>query len=141
MTSMVQQETLIRLYVLYSGSPPNTPGAREAGDDIQQQTTHRRTILKDWENKCMVATKQHRGVHKDALHQPQNTNSLRDVRDNTTHMVLEGELGIKLHKNDEVVTSANGNPRQDQVTTGGFTVLDLLTTKALVLLGFSILHQ
>ena len=38
-----------------------------------------RTILMDWENKCIVATKQHRGVHKDSLYQPRNTNSLRDT--------------------------------------------------------------
>ena len=46
------------------------------------------TILNDLENKCIVVTKQHRGVHKDTLHQPQNTNSLRDTRDNTAQMVF-----------------------------------------------------
>ena len=66
-------------------------------------------------NKCIKATKQHRGVHNDMLHQPQNTNSLRDTRDNT----IEGDPAVKLHiKNIEVGTSANGNPRQDQVTLG-----------------------
>ena len=86
--------------------------------------------------------KQHRGIHKDTLQQPQNTEYLRDTGDNTTHMVFEGEPAVKFHsKNIEVGTSANGNPRQDQVTMGGYTVLDLLTTKALVLLGFSITHQ
>ena len=56
-------------------------------------------------------------VHKDTLRQPQNTNSLRDTRDNTAHMVFEGEPAVKLHaKNIEVGTKANGNPRQDQVT-------------------------
>ena len=74
------------------------------------------------------------------LHQPQNTNSLRDTGDNTTHMVFEGEPAVKLYaKNVKVETSANENPRQDQVTMG--RVLDLLTTKALVLLGFNIMHQ
>ena len=58
---------------------------------------HLRTILKDWENKCTEAMKQHRDVHKDTLHQPQNTNSLRDTRDNTTYMVFEGEPAVKLH--------------------------------------------
>ena len=43
---------------------------------------HRRTILKDWENKCQIATKYHSGVHKYTFHQPQNTNSLRDARNN-----------------------------------------------------------
>ena len=31
--------------------PPNTPGAREA------EPPHRKTILKDWEYKCIIATK------------------------------------------------------------------------------------
>ena len=65
--------------------PPNTPGAREAEDDIEQQT-HTGERNKDLDNKCKVATKQHRGVHQDTLHQPQNTNYLRDTGDNTTHM-------------------------------------------------------
>ena len=72
---------------------------------------HRRTILKDWENKCIVATNQHIGVYKATLHQPQNTNSLRDTGDNTTNMVFEGEPAVKLHTmNVKVGTSANGNP-------------------------------
>ena len=57
-------------------------------------------------------------------------------------MIFEGEPAVKLHaKNIEVGTSANGNPRQPKSPRGGFTVLDLLTTKALDLLGFSIMHQ
>ena len=64
---------------------------------LSSRPPHRKTILKDCENKCKVATKQHRGVHKDPLHQPQNTNSLKDTRDNTTHMVFEGEPAVKLH--------------------------------------------
>ena len=108
MTSMSQrQESLIRAM----------PGRRihlafvKMKMIFNSRHPHRRTILKDWENKFIVATKQHRGVHKDTLHQPQNTNSLKDSRDNTTHMVFEGE-------NVKVGTSANGNPRQDQVTLG-----------------------
>ena len=121
---------------------PNTPGARESEEDIQQQTPNRRTILKDWENKCIAATNQHRGVHKGTLHQPQNTNSLRDTGDNAMRMVFEGEPTVKLHaKNVEVGTRANGNSREDQITMGRVTVLGLLTTKALVLLGFSIMHH
>ena len=78
---------------------------------FSSKPTHRRTIFKDWKNKCIVATKQHRGVHKDTLHQPQNTNSLRDTRDNDTHMVFEGEPAVKLHaKNVEVGTIENGSP-------------------------------
>ena len=80
---------------------------------------HHRTILKDLENKCIVATKQCRGIHKDMLHQPQNTNSMRDKRDNTAHMVFEGEHAVEFHvQSIQVGTSANGNPRQDQVTMG-----------------------
>ena len=86
---------------------------------FRSRPPHWRTILEDWENKCILATKQHRGVQKDTLHQPQNTNSLRDTRDNTTHMFSEGELAVKLHaKNDEVGTCANGSPRQDLVKMG-----------------------
>ena len=50
-----------------------------------------------------------------------------ETRDTTGHLVFEGKPPVKLHaKNIEVETNANGNPRQDQVTMGGFTVLDLL---------------
>ena len=75
---------------------------------------HRRTILKNWKNKYIAATKQQRDVQ---LHRPQNTNYLRDTGGNTTHMVFEGEIAVKRHpKNVKVGTSTNGNPRQDQVT-------------------------
>ena len=63
--------------------------------------------------------KQHRGIYKDTLHQPQNTNSLRDMGANTTHMVFEGEPTVKFNtKKIEVGTSANENCRQDQVIIG-----------------------
>ena len=66
-----------------------------------------------------IETKHHRGIHKDMLNQPLNTNSSRDKRDNTAHMVFDGEPAVKLHaKNIEVGTSANGNPREEQVTMG-----------------------
>ena len=52
-------------------------------------------------------------------HQPQNTVSLRDTGDNTTHMVVECELAVKLDAKDvEVGTSSDRNPRQYQVTIG-----------------------
>ena len=114
MTSITQQESLIRA----------KPGHRihltlEKQMTFSSRPSHRRTMRKDWENKCIVARKQHRGVHIDMLHQPQNTNSLRDTRDNSTHMVLEDETPVKLHaKNVKVGTSANGTPRQEQVTMG-----------------------
>ena len=47
--------------------------------------------------------------------QPQNSNSLRDMGNKTMHMVLEGELAVKLHAMDvEVGTSPDRNQRQDQ---------------------------
>ena len=71
------------------------------------------------------------------IHQPQNANSLRDTGNNITHKVFEGELTVTLRAKDvKVGTRVDINHRYDQVT-----VLDLLTTKALVLLGFSIMHQ
>ena len=85
---------------------------------------HQRTILKDWdwENKWIV--------------------SLRDTGDNTTHMVFEGESAVKLHaKNVKLGTRVNGTSDKTKSQLGGLTVLDLLTTKASVLLGFSIMHQ
>ena len=58
------------------------------------------------------------------------------------HMVFECELVVKLHAKDvEVGTSPIGIPDKTKSPWGWFTVLDLLTTKALVLLGFSITHQ
>ena len=51
------------------------------------------------------------------FHQLQNTNSLRDTRNNTKHMVFEVELAAKFHaKYLEVGTSTERNPRDDQVT-------------------------
>ena len=138
MTSMTQiQESLIRV----------KPGHRihlaleKLKRAFSSRPAQRRTILKGWENKCIVATKHHRGVHKDRLHQPQNTNSLRVMGDNITHIYFEDEPAVKLPaKNVKVGTSTNGNPGQDQVTMGGLTIRELLTTKALVLLGFSIMQ-
>ena len=42
-------------------------------------------------------------------------------RDNTAHMVFEGELAVKLHAKDvEVGTSGNENSRQDKVSKSGY---------------------
>ena len=94
MTSMTQrQESLIR----------EKPGHRihlsleKLQMTFNSRLLHRRTILKDWENKCIIATKQHRGVYKDTLHQPQNTNSLRDSGVDTMHMVFEGDHAVYLY--------------------------------------------
>ena len=59
---------------------------------------HRRTIRNDWENKCKIATKEHRGLHKFTFHQPQKTNYPRDAGNNTTHMIFENELLLLLSK-------------------------------------------
>ena len=58
------------------------------------------------------------------------------------HMVFEGGLAVKIDAKDvEVSTSSDRNPRQTKSQWGWFTVLDILTTEALVLLGFNIMHQ
>ena len=56
------------------------------------------------------------------------------------HMVFESELPVKFHSKDvEVGTSTYRNLKQDHKSPwGGLTVLDLLTTEALVLLGLSL---
>ena len=44
-----------------------------------------------------------------------NTISLRDTRNNSTHMVFEGELAVKLHAHDVAVrTITNGSPKTSQ---------------------------
>ena len=79
---------------------------------------HRRTILKDWENKCVVATKQHRCTQKHATPTSKYQFFETHTGGNTTHIVFEGEPAVILHaKNVKVGTSANGNPK-DQVTIG-----------------------
>ena len=51
-----------------------------------------------------------------------------------THIHRRYMHAVKINVMDvEVGASTNVNPRQDQVTGGSRTVLDLLTTKALVL--------
>ena len=108
MTSMAQQQE--SLILAKSGHRIHL-GLEKLKMTFGSRPLHRRIILKDWENKCIVAMKQQRGVHTDTLHQPQNTNSLRDTGDNTTHIVFEGEPDVKLHlKNIKLGTSANRNP-------------------------------
>ena len=52
-------------------------------------------------------------------HHNLKTQILLDTRNNTMHMLIEGELAVKFHTIDVGVwTSANGNHRQDQVTKG-----------------------
>ena len=140
MTSMTQwQETLIRAK---SGHRIHL-ALEKLKMTFSSRQSHRRTILKDWENKCIVAMKQHRGIHKDTLHQPQNSNSLRDTGDKKSRTY---SLKVSLLQNFTPRMSTLGlaqmeTPDNTKSPWGGFTVLDLLTTKALVLLGFTIIHQ
>ena len=58
------------------------------------------------------------------------------------NIVFEGELAVKLHaKNIEFVITQMETPDKTKSPWEGFTVLDLLTTKALILFGFIIMHQ
>ena len=93
---------------------------------------HRRTIHKDWESKCRVATKQHRDILNVMLHQPQTTNSFRDKLDDTTYMVLEGEpiLSNCTPRMSRLELAQMETPDKIKSPWGGFTVLYLLTTKA-----------
>ena len=91
------------------------------------------------ENKCIVATKQHRDVHKDILHQPKNTNSSRDTGDNATHMVFEGKPVVNFTPRLSRLGLAQMEA-PDKTKWGGLTALYLLNTKTLVLIGFSIMH-
>ena len=90
----------------------------------------------------MVATRKHGGVNKDTLHQPQNKNSLRETRDNTTYMVFEDEPAVKLYaKNVEVGTSANGNHRQDQVTMGRVHSPESINQQSISFVRIQLMHQ
>ena len=98
---------------------PTTRGARVAEDDIQEQSptpennTHG---LEERMHSCNEATQRSPQRHASPT---SNYQFLRDTRDNTAHMVFEGEPAVKLQsKNIEVGTRANGNPIQDQVTMG-----------------------
>ena len=63
--------------------------------------------------------------------------------DDATHMVIEGEPAVKFHtKNVKLGLPEIETPDKTKLPWGGgFSVLCLLTAKALVLLGFSIMHQ
>ena len=76
----------------------------------------------------------------DEPHQPQNINPQGDTIHNTTHMVFEGELAVKLKASMwrlglfQIETPDKTKSRGFR----GFTVLDLLPTKGLVLSGLGI---
>ena len=111
-TSMIQwQESLIR-------AKPG-PQIHMAFEKLKMtRPPHRRTILKDWENKWIVATKQQRCPQRHALPTSKYQFFERHGRPRT----WSSNVSLLL-------------------PWGRFTVLDLLTTKALVLLGFSIMRQ
>ena len=76
------------------------------------------------------------------FHQTKKKNYLRDTGNNTTHMVFECELAVKLHAKDvEVGTSSDRNPRQHQITLGRAQSPGSTNEKALVLLGFNIMNK
>ena len=73
---------------------------------------------------------------------PQNISSLRDTINNTSHMVIEGEPAVKHHaRMSRFGLEQMETPDKTKSPLGGFIFLDLLTTNALVLLGFSIMHH
>ena len=61
------------------------------------------------------------------FHQPQNTNSLRDTGNNTTYMVFDGELDVKLYAKDVEVRTCSDKKKHAKTKSlrGGLTVLDL----------------
>ena len=90
---------------------------------------YRRTVLKDCEVKWILARKKHRDVQKDTLHQPQNTNSLRDTGDNTTRMLFE--VRMLSHFTPRMLRSGLAQmetPGKTKSSWGMVTVLDLLTS-------------
>ena len=118
--------------------PPNTPGARAAEDDIQHQTPTPENNTQGLEEQMHSSNE----ATQRLLHQPQNTNSLRNTRDNTEHIFFEGEPAVILHaKNTEVGGSANENPRQDKVTMGRVHSPGSTNHQSLSLLVFSIMHH
>ena len=74
----------------------------------------------------IVAKKQHRCIHEDTLHKPQNTDSLRDTGDDTMRMVFESNFTPRMSRLGLVQMET---PDKTKSPWGGFTVLDLLTTK------------
>ena len=112
---------LVKLKMTFSSKPP-----------------HQRTILKDWEDKCIVATKQHRGVYKDTLHQPQNTNSLRDTGEWSSNVSLLSNFTPRMWRLGPAQMETTDKTRSPW---GGLTVQHLLITRAIVLLWFCIMHQ
>ena len=86
--------------------PLTKPCAREAEDGIQQLSSTQENKTQGFGEQMYNSNEVTQ--NKDMLHKPQNTNSLRDMRNNTTQVVFEGELALKLHAKDvEVGTGIN----------------------------------
>ena len=94
-----RQETLIR----EKPWQPNTPGAREAEGDIQQQTPTQENNTQGLGEQMHSSNEATQMCTQDTFHKPENTNSLRDTRDNTMHMVFKGEH----HYIHHCITKAN----------------------------------
>ena len=77
---------------------PNTSGAREAEDDIQQQTPTPEDNIQGLGEQIHSSNEAtDRSVTKTRFTHFKNTNSMRDTGDDTAHMVFEGEPAVKLH--------------------------------------------
>ena len=122
--------------------PPNTPGAQEAEGDIQQLTPTPKNNTQGLGEQMQSRNEVTQRYLQIYVSPTSNTNFLTDTGNNTTHMVFEGELAAELPAKDvEVGTNSDRNHDKTKSPWRGPTVLDLLMTKDLVLLGFSIMQQ
>ena len=95
---------------------------------------NRRTIFKDREDEGVVTAKQHRGVSIHSLHLPSSRYqfSARLVTQNHAHdsnVSLQSNLTPRMSR---LGLDSMGTPDKPKSPWGGYTVLDLLTTKALL---------
>ena len=92
--------------------PLNTPGDQEAEDDIQQLTLTPESNTQELREQMQNSKEATQRCQRYTFHQSQNTNySLTHTGNNTTHMVFEGEVAVKLHAKDvEVATNSDKNP-------------------------------
>ena len=122
--------------------PPNTPAHKKLEVTFSSWPPHRRTILKDWENKWKIAKKYHRGntnIRFNSLKIP----ILWETRE-TIPRTLSSKVSLLSNftpKMSRLGLARKETPDKTKSPWRGLTVLDLLTTKALVFLGFSIMHQ
>ena len=101
--------------------PSNAPSAREAEDGIQQLTPTPENNTQGLGEQMHTSNEATRRCPSTKTRFPTSKYQFfeRHKRQSHAHVVFECDLAVKLHvKNVDVVTSANGNPRQDQVTMG-----------------------